>query len=318
MYLVKEKSPYRTMISAALLLLLLVSCSKQPNPAESKSQAGPKTFASPDDAAKAVVDAAASDNNDAMLAIFGPQSKDAIDSGDAAQDKAAFAAFVSDYGVMHRWRNLPDGGELLITGSDNKVFSIPLKKNASGQWYFDTAAGEKELVARRIGRDELAAIDICAAIADAQHQYFGLRQDGVNQYAEKFISDPDKHNGLYWPQVDDQTKSPLGPLVAFATGEGYKVQPSQHRPYFGYYFVMLDKQGSDAKGGTKDYIVNGKMTGGFAVLAYPSQYRESGIMSFIINQNGVVYEKDLGTTTNDLAAAMTEFNPDKSWKPVEE
>jgi len=298
------------------LMILLSSCNKE-TPTTPQSQTSQRTFPSPDDAAKALVEAAQSNSRDAMLAILGAGSEDIIDSGDATRDKAAFAGFVSDYGVMHRFRDLSDGSELLITGTDNKSFPLPLKKNSAGQWYFDTQAGKKEILARRIGKDETAAIDICAAISDAQQQYFLQPHDGVKQYAEKFISDQGKQNGLYWPGAEGQAKSPLGPLVAYATAEGYKVQQSQHQPFYGYYFAMLDKQGADAKGGAKSYITNGKMTGGFAVVAYPAQYRDSGIMTFIINQNGLAYQKDLGTTTDEVAAAMTEFNPDKSWTVVD-
>ena len=318
---VTQTKVYRWRILAAFLpvLVLLGSCSKQEKSAETQAQAQTqKTFTSPDDAAKALVDAAKSDNRGAMVAIFGPGSKEIIYSGDAAEDKSAFAGFASDYDVMHRWRKLQNGSELLITGADNKVFPIPLKKNEAGQWYFDVPAGKEEILARRIGKNEIAAIDICAAIADAQRQYYSQRHDGVNQYAQKFISDQGKQNGLYWPSVEGQPKSPLGPLVAYATAEGYTVQPSQHHPYYGYYFVMLGKQGQDAKGGAKNYLVNEKMTGGFAVLAYPAQYGTSGIMTFMIGRDGVVFEKDLGKTTDEIAAAMTEFNPDKSWKAVED
>lgn len=300
-----------------LSLALSTACSKQQKPAETQTQAQ-KTFASPDDAAKALVDAAKSGNREALLAIFGPESKDLVYSGDPAADKAAFAGFVSDYDVMHRWRKLDNSSEMLITGADNKAFPIPLKKNDAGQWTFDTAAGKQEILTRRIGRNELAAIDVCAAVADAQKEYFSQTHDGVKQYAEKFISDEGKQNGLYWPPVEGQPRSPLGPLVAFASSEGLKVKPDSHQPFHGYFFQILEKQGSDAKGGAKNYIVNGKMTGGFAVLAHPAQYGDSGIMTFMINQNGVMYEKDLGKTTDQVAVAITEFNPDKSWKIVEE
>jgi hypothetical protein len=299
------------------IVFSLASCSKQEKPVESQSQAGPKTFASPDDASKAVVEAAKTDNREAMLAIFGAGSKDIIYSGDAAEDKAEFTGFVSDYDAMHRWRKLDNGSELLITGTDNKTFPVPLKKNDAGQWYFDTATGKQEILARRIGRNEMAAIDVCGAIADAQKQYFSTPHDGAKQYAQKFISDEGKQNGLYWPSPEGQPRSPLGPLVAFATSEGFKLKPGSNEPFHGYYFGMLDKQGPDAKGGAKNYIVNGKMTGGFAVLAYPAQYRDSGIMTFLINQNGVAYEKDLGKTTDEQAKTITEFNPDKTWKVIE-
>ena len=217
---------------------------------------------------------------------------------------------------MHRWRKLDNGSEILITGADNKAFPIPLKKNSAGQWYFDTAAGKEEIVARRIGHNEIAAIDVCAAIADAQRQYFSQPHDGAKQYAQKFISDEGKQNGLYWPPPEGQPKSPLGPLVVYASAQGFQAKPDLHQPFHGYYYKMLDKQGPDAKGGAKSYVVNGKMTGGFGVAAYPAQYGDSGIMTFTINQTGVVYQKDLGKTTDEVAGGMTEFNPDKSWKTV--
>jgi len=302
----------------AASIVLTVSCNKQPKPAETQTRAAPRTFVSPDAAATTLVDAAKADNREAMLAIFGPESKDIIYSGDAAEDKAQFEGFVADYETTHRWRNLDNGDELLITGTDNKTFPIPLKKNASGQWYFDTAAGRQEILARRIGRNEIAAIDVCAAIAGAQMQYFSTPHDGAKQYAQKFISDDGKQDGLYWPSPEGQPRSPLGPLVAYATSEGFKLKPGSHEPFHGYYFQMLDKQGSGGKGGAKNYIVNARMTDGFAVLAYPAQYGDSGIMTFTVNQNGVVYEKDLGKTTDEVAKAITAFNPDKTWKAVEQ
>jgi hypothetical protein len=179
-------------------------------------------------------------------------------------------------------------------------------------------AGKQEILARQIGRDGLAAMDICWEIADAQKQYFSQRRDGANQYAQRFISNEGKQDGLYWPEVQGQSKSPLGPLIAFATAQGLQIQPSQHRPFYGYYFAILDKQGADAKGGAKDYVINGKMTGGFAVLAYPAEYRQSGVMTFVINQNGPLLQKDLGNNTDQVASAMTDFNPNKTWTVVEE
>jgi hypothetical protein len=310
------KSSRYWLLPALLLLALFASCTKQEKPAETQAPSAPKAFASPDDAGNALVNAAKSDNREAMLAIFGAGAKDVIYSGDAAADKAEFDGFATDYAAMHRWRKLDNGNELLITGTDNKAFPIPLTRNAAGQWFFDTTAGKEEILARRIGRNEMAAVDVCAAVAEAQAEYLSQRHDGVKQYAQKFISDEGKQDGLYWPSAEGQPKSPLGPLVAFATGEGYKLQPNKFVPFHGYYFHLLDKQGADAKGGARNYVVNGKMTGGFAVLAYPAQYGDSGIMTFVINQDGVVFQKDLGKTTSDLAGVMMEFNPDKTWKPV--
>lgn len=300
----------------SFVALTLHSCGKQEKPAATQAPTTAMSFAAPEDASKALVNAVKSDNGQELLKIFGAGAKDLIYSGDPQQDQASFKGFISDYDVMHRWRTLVNGSQILLTGTDNKAFPIPLMKNSAGQWFFDTEAGKQEMFARRIGRNELAAIDVCAAIGEAQLQYYAQRHDGTQQFAQKFISDEGKQNGLYWQSADGQPKSPLGPLVAFATSEGYNLKPDSHQPFHGYFFRMLEKQGSDAKGGAKDYVVNGTMTRGFAVLAYPAKYGDSGIMTFMINQDGVVYQKDLGKTTDQLAAAITEFNPDKSWRPV--
>ena len=172
---------------------------------------------------------------------------------------------------------------------------------------------------RRIGRNELAVIDVCGALADAQADYYSRRHDdgSTKQFALKFISDPGKQNGLYWESPDGQPKSPLGPLLAYATAEGYSAKPDAHQPFHGYYFRMLTRQGSNAPGGAKDYVVDGKMVGGFAFVAYPAEYGNSGVMTFIMNQDGVLLQKDLGKTTTETASAMTEFNPDASWTIVQ-
>jgi hypothetical protein len=252
-----------------------------------------------------------------LLAVLGPESKDLISSGDAAQDKSVVDAFVSAYGEMHRWRKMADGAQILLVGADNFPFPIPVKKDPNGQWFFDTAAGKDEILARRVGRNELAVIDICGALADAQAEYFSQSQS-PKQFAIKFISDTGQKNGLYWDSPDGQPKSPLGPLVAFATDEGYSVKPNAHAPFHGYNFRMLEKQGSHAPGGAKDYVVDGKMTGGFAFVAYPAEYGNSGIMTFLIDQDGVLLQKDLGKATADIASKMTEFDPDNTWTVVTE
>lgn len=299
----------RPMVAAAMLLSI-GACNKkeQPTPA----QASPKTFASPDDAGKALFEAAKSGNQETVLTLFGPGTTELIYTGNAAEDKASLDGFVQAYQVMNRWRKMGDGSELLLVGADNQAFPIPLK-NAAGNWYFDAAAGKEEILARRIGRDEIVAIDVSEALADSQAEYFSQRHDGVKQYAQKLISDPGKQNGLYWESPEGQPRSPLGPLVAFASEEGYAVKPDSHHPFYGYYFRRLDKQGADAKGGAKNYVVNGKMTGGFAYIAYPAQYGDTGVMTFIIDQDRVVYQNNLGKGTAELAKAVTEFNPDKSW-----
>ena len=294
------------------LFISLIGCSKSEKPSV-------KTFASPDEAGNAVVEAAKSGDQNAILAIFGADSKETIYSGDAVQDKAAADAYIKAYQVMHRWRKMPDGAQILLVGADNFPFPIPLKKNAAGQWFFDTDAGKDEILARRIGRNELAVIDVCGALADAQAEYFSQRHDRgtAKQYAVKFISDPGQQNGLYWESPEGQPRSPLGPLAAFATDEGYSVKADSHAPFHGYNFRMLKKQGSHAPGGAKDYVVDGKMVGGFAFVAYPAEYGNSGVMTFIVNQDGVLLQKDLGKTTTEIATAMTEFDPDNTWSVVE-
>ncbi len=294
------------------LTILPTSCSKPEPPAP----AGPQTFASPDEAGKALLAAAKSGNQDTILAIFGPQSKEIIDSGDATQNKETVQAFIAAYETMNRWRKMDDKSEILVLGVDNFPFPIPLKQNGSGQWYFDAAAGKDEILSRRIGRNELAAIRICGALTDAQAEYHSQPHDGAKQYAQKFISDEGKQNGLYWPAPEGQPKSPLGPLAAFATAEGYTVQPNAHQSFHGYYFRILSKQGDKAKGGAQDYVVNGKMTGGFAFVAYPAEYGNSGIMTFIVDREGIVYQKDLGAKTADVAASITEYNPGDGWNSV--
>src|SRR5271169_2290489 len=303
-----------SIVTRVLLLSLIIplaACNKSDKPSI-------KAFASSDDAGNGLLEAAKSGDQNAVLAIFGPDSKELVFSGDAVQDKATLDAFVAAYGVMHRWRKMPDGAQVLVVGADNFPFPIPLKKNPAGQWIFDTAAGKDEILARRIGRNELAVIDICGALADAQGEYFSQPHDNdsMHQYALKFISDTGKQNGLYWESSEGQPKSPLGPLAAFATDEGYSVKPDSHLPFHGYYFHMLTRQGANVPGGAKDYVVNGKMTRGFAFVAYPAEYRNSGVMTFIINQDGMLLQKDLGTATSQTAAAMTEFDPDPSWTPA--
>jgi hypothetical protein len=295
------------------VFLTLTACSKPDAPPY-------KTFASADEAGNAVLEAGKSGDQNNLLAIFGPDSKELIASGDAVQDKSVVNQFITAYGVMHRWRKMPDGSQVLLVGADNFAFPIPLKKNGAGQWFFDTAAGKDEILARRIGRNELVVIDACDALADAQAEYFSQRHAGASakQYALKFISDSGKQNGLYWESAEGQPKSPLGPSVAFATSEGYSAKPNSHVPFHGYFFHMLTKQGSHARGGTKDYLVDGKMVGGFAFIAYPAEYGNSGIMTFMVNQDGVLFQKDLGKSTTETATAISQFDPDASWTPVEQ
>jgi len=285
-----------------------------------KSGPSVRMFARPEEAGNALLAAAKSGDQAVLLAIFGPDSKELIFSGDPVQDKNTVDAFAKAYEVMHRWRRMADGSQLLLVGADNFAFPIPLKKTSGGQWFFDTVAGKDEILNRRVGRNELAVIDACRAAADAQAEYFSQLHDGATrkQYALKFISDPGKHNGLYWESAEGQPQSPLGPLAAFATSEGYSVKAGAHTPFHGYYFLMLKGQSSKAPGGAKSYVVDGKMVGGFAFVAYPAEYGNSGVMTFLINQDGVLLQKDLGKATTETATAMSEFDPDAGWSPVQE
>ena len=307
--------PIRNLLAAGLLALALAI----PFLAYGKSdQPSTTVFATPDEAGAALLAAAKSADESVVLAMFGPDAKELISSGDPVQDKNSIAAFVARYEVMHRWRAMEDGSQVLLVGADNFPFPIPLKKDSGGKWFFDTAAGKQEILDRRIGGNELAVIRVCDAVADAQAEYFSQLHDGstTKQYAQKFISDPGKQNGLYWPSAEGQPQSPLGPMAAFATAEGYTVKPDAHMPFHGYYFRMLKGQTNNAPGGAKDYVVDGKMVGGFAFVAYPAQYRNSGVMTFIMNQDGVLLQKDLGKTTTETATAMTEFDPDAGWNIV--
>jgi Protein of unknown function (DUF2950) len=303
-----------TMLAALCLAAsLLVSCGKADSPKIEQ-----KAFNSPAEAGDAFLAAAKADDQSALLAIFGPGSNAVLFSGDAVKDKDALQDFVSAYNQMHRWREIKVGGEILYVGADNFPFPIPLGKNPSGQWVFDTAAGKDEILARRIGKDELTAIAACSAVADAEQVYFSQTHDGdkAKQYAQKFISDDGKQNGLYWPVAAGQPPSPLEQVRDFAKAAGYTNAGEKPQPFEGYYFRFLTKQGDKATGGAKDYLVDGHLTGGFAILAYPAEYRNSGIMTFIVGKDGVVYQKDLGEKTADLASAMAEYNPGDGWKPA--
>jgi Protein of unknown function (DUF2950) len=315
MWLKAHRIVSRSRFLLLVLIIPLAACSKPEKPS-------PAAFASPADASNALRAAVRSGDQNALLAIFGPNSKEIISSGDAVQDKNVAKAFEAGYDMMHRWRKMPDGGQILLIGADNFAFPIPLEKNTGGQWFFDTAAGKEEILNRRIGRNELAIIEVCGAVADAQAEYFSQPHDGAttNQYAAKFISDPGKQNGLSWKSPEGQPEGPLGPLAASASSDGYSTKPDAQSAFHGYFFRMLQGQTDRATGGAKDYLVDGKMIGGFAFVAYPAKYGNSGVMTFIINQDGVLLQRDLGKTTTDIATAMTKFDPDASvgWKPVEE
>jgi hypothetical protein len=275
------------------------------------------TFATPEEAVKALVEAWKSNDAKAVEAIFGPGSKDILLSGDPVADKAVVEKFLSFYGEKHRLEVTEVKANLNI-GNDDWPFSVPLAKK-DGLWYFDTKAGREEMLARRIGQNELSAIQVCLAFVDAQREYTLKDRDGdgLLEYAQKFGSDKGKRNGLYWKVAEGEEQSPLGPLAAAAQKQGYSKKKQQPEPFHGYYYRILTGQGKNAPGGAYDYMVKGNMIGGFAFVAYPSKYANSGVMTFIVNHDGVVYEKDLGRNTERTAQAMKLFDPDSTWKKAQ-
>ena len=301
----------------ALLLIAIPACKKK-GPAGSEPARGQTTFASPQDAGKALADAAKDDNQQQIVAMFGPDSQSVILTGNAAADKQSLAEFAAAYGRMNRWRLMESGSQVLLVGVSATAFPVPLKKDPSGKWFFDTEAGKNELTNREIGRDELANIDVCDMLRIAELEYYEQAHDGQKQYASKFISDPGKQNGLYWPEEPGKPKSPIGPLIAYATTEGGRLKPALHKPFYGYYYGILLLQGPYATGGLKDYARNGIMNRGFGFVAYPAKYGVTGTMTFIINQDGVIWQKDMGATTTEEAPFMRQFNPDSTWTEVKE
>jgi len=282
-------------------------------------QGSEKTFASPGEAVLALYNAVKSHDSQALTSIFGTNSNDILHTGDDVADKNMAANFISHYEQMHRVVIEPDQSATLYLGAENWPFPISIVKNSSGTWYFNTEAGKQEILYRRIGRNENDAIDVMHGLVDAQREYASEPRDGdtTKQFAQKFMSDEGKHNGLYWKTSNNEDPSPIGPEIVTAAGAGYTFQAGKQTPFHGYYYRILTKQGPAAKGGARDYMVGGKLTRGFAFVAYPATYRNSGVMTFIVNQDGLVYQKDLGPDTTNLAAAMTDFNPDKSWERVD-
>jgi hypothetical protein len=278
-------------------------------------QRGQKTFSTVEEASKALVEAAQNNDEKALLEILGPGSKQVVSSGDDAEDRENRANFVKRYEEMHRLVKEPDGTTTLYVGAENWPTPIPLVKNGNS-WYFDTESAKKEILYRRIGWNEMSTMKVCHELVAAEKEYRSAPHD---EYAQKLYSDEGKQNGLYWKTAAGQSDSPIGPLVASAVSEGTATgQNNPATPYRGYYFHILTRQGKDAPGGAKSYVADGKMTEGFAVVAYPAEYRSSGVMTFIVSQDGVVYEKDLGKKTEALARAMKEYNPDSTWQKTED
>jgi hypothetical protein len=278
-----------------------------------------QVFPTPGAALTALVTATKSDDMKALSSILGPDSGDVLSSGDPVADNNARDGFVNRYNEMHRLAYDENGRVIIYIGAGNWPLPIPLVKKDSG-WVFDTAAGKDELLFRRIGHNELFTIDVLNDLADAQTEYASDARDGesAGQFAQKILSDPGKQNGLYWEAPDGQAESPIGPLVAKASAEGYKRgENGTPVPFHGYYYKVLTRQGRNAPGGAKNYLVKDKMTKGFAFVAWPAEYRSSGVMTFMINQDGVIVQKDLGADTTKLASDMTEYNPDKTWQELD-
>lgn len=276
-----------------------------------------QTFNSPKDAMRALVDAAKSGQSRQITDVLGKNGADIASSGDPVADKLMREKFVAAYEQKHELNTSGDNKAIAILGNDDFPFPIPIVRKGE-KWRFDTAEGRQEILYRRIGRNELATVQSCLAYVDAQNEYAEKDRTGAGPgiYAQRIRSEPRTKDGLYWPSSPGTEQSPLGELAAEADREGYKLT-GERVPYHGYYYKVLTEQGASAPGGAFDYVVKGKMIGGFALVAYPAQYENSGIMTFIVNHLGVVYQKDLGLKTTQTASRMTEFNPDQSWKKVE-
>lgn len=297
-------------------LLVMISLSGDWGTPAVSSAATQRRFESPEEAAQALVDALRSGDPKAMVAVLGEGGKAVVSSGDPVADRHARERFVTAYDDRHHFE--AGGGKVvLVVGPDDFPFAIPIVPDGPS-WRFDTAAGKEEILNRRVGQNELNTIQVCLAYVDAQREYYARDpdDDALLQYAQKIASSPGKRDGLYWPTNPGEPASPLGSFVARARGEGYSKTTSAPVPYWGYYFRILTAQGKDAPGGAYDYLAHGKMMGGFALVAYPAQYGVSGVMTFIVNQDGVVYQKDLGPNSAAMARAMRNFNPDATWKKV--
>jgi hypothetical protein len=271
-----------------------------------------QVFHSPEEASAALFAAAQQTDNRALLDILGPAGKDLTSSGDPAEDRRDRERFVEKYKQMHRVTKAHGGVMILYVGAENWPLPIPLVEKHSA-WYFDTDIGKEEMLARRVGRNELATIEVCYHLVDAQQQHYARANNGEHRYALKFIGDNDGHDGLFSSEGGEST-SPLDALIASAAVENGTAASHYPVPFNGYYFHILTAQGNNAEGGAKSYLANGKTVGGFAFVAYPAVYHSTGIMAFIVNQDGIVYQKDLGPDTEKIANAMTQYDPDSTWE----
>jgi Protein of unknown function (DUF2950) len=299
-------------ILAVAILVLVVVRFETKNSARARAEL---TFQSPAEAGAALAKAARSANEAEVDKILGADTRILLSTGDREADQAALQAFAAKYDKMKRWVDMTDGSVALYIGADNFAFPVPLAKNSSGKWHFDAVAGAQEVRARDIGRNELLAIDACSALAGAQEAYFHGGDSA--EYAQRIITSKGKQDGLYWPASEKENSSPLANLSEFPRSSVASLTPDQPVIIDGYSLRILTAQGNEAPGGAKSYVVNGKMTGGFAILATPVKYGETGIMTFMTGRDGVVYERDLGPDTATIAAYIQEFNPTDDWSPVE-
>ena len=276
-----------------------------------------QAFKTPDEAASALVSAAKTGDRKAIVTVLGPDGNDIVSSGDEVADATTREKFVAAYDAKHKIAMEGDNKAVMVIGQEDFPLPIPLVRK-EGMWRFDTAAGREEILARRIGKNELDVIQSCLAYVDAQNDYADKDRTGAGKgiYAQRIVSSPGKKDGLYWPNAQGNDPSPLGEFFAEATNQGYQFG-GERTPYHGYFYRILTKQGAAAPDGELEYVVKGKMIGGFALVAYPAAYRNSGVMTFIVSHNGTVYQKDLGPHTARLAERMRSFNPDSSWKKVD-
>jgi hypothetical protein len=307
-------------LKVPLVMLLILAWLSTSLPMAAQAISGQKTFSSPLEAVKSLMDAARSGDPAQLVPIIGPQAADLISSGDLGAAKQVLANFAKAYDQKHSLSSEAQGFEFLQVGTGDWPFPFPIVRDGKA-WYFDIDRGNEEILDRRVGRNELGAIAVCEGYVQAQKEYAAKGHDGNPRgiYAQQLNSDPNKQNGLYWPASKGEPESPMGPLVARAAMEKSSQQPAgDPAPYDGYLYRILTAQGADAAGGEKRYIVDGKLTGGFALIAYPGQYASTGVMTFIVNQDGVVYQQDLGEHTSDVASAIVAYNPDSSWQPAEQ
>jgi len=309
--------PHLLHFRAAPHLMLLLSLTATVLFLPGSTALAQKSYKTPQDAVDALVASAKTDDPKAALAVLGRDGEDIISSGDKVSDDAVRQRFVASYEAKHQIAMDGDNKATLVIGDDDYPFPIPLIKK-SGLWSFDTDTGRREILFRRIGHNELDAIQTSLAYVDAQNEYADKDRTGAGPgvYAQRFVSEAGKKDGLYWPTAPGEEESPLGELFAKASRQGYRAGQGRS-PYHGYYYKILTRQGPAAAGGALDYVVKGKMIGGFALVAYPDEYRNSGVMTFMVNHDGTVFQKDLGPDTEDIAEAMTAFNPDKSWTKVD-